>query len=54
MIVIIGKSAGKKKLNEELKKIKHSKVFNASKYSGKIIWNDDPVLYQRNLRDGWD
>ncbi|MFZ4463869.1 MAG: hypothetical protein ACOYN5_08470 [Bacteroidales bacterium] len=53
MVVIINKSAGKKKLNEALRKMKQSKVLKSADYSGKVQWNEDPVEYQKKLRNEW-
>ena len=54
MTVTINKGAGKKKLNEILNKIKHTKKLDAKKHLGKVKWEEDAVAYQRKLRDEWD
>ena len=54
MTVIIKKGAGKKKLDEVLKKIKHTKKLHAHRHLGKVKWDEDALEYQKNLRDGWD
>jgi len=45
MVVIIKKGIGKKKLDEALKSIKHTKKLEAKRHLGKVKWNEDaPAL----------
>ncbi len=54
MTITIKKKAGKEKLNEALKKLKHSKKLNAKRHLGKVKWNEDALEYQKKVRNEWD
>ncbi len=54
MVVIVKKGMGKKKFNEALLKIKHTKKLDAKRHLGKVNWGEDALKYQKKLRDEWD
>ena len=54
MLAVIEKKTGKKKINELIKQFKPVKIFDAKKFAGKINWNEDPVKYQKRIRNEWD
>ena len=54
MVVVIEKKHDKRKINRLLNEIKPTKIFDAKKFAGKIQWNEDPVAYQKRLRNEWD
>jgi hypothetical protein len=54
MIIKVKKGHEKEEIDSILKGIKPRKRFNSRKYLGKVKWNEDPVAYQRRLRDEWD
>ena len=54
MVLIIKKGMEKKELDEALRKIKHSRKFNASLHLGKVKWGEDALAYQKRLRNDWD
>lgn len=54
MVVIVKKGAGKKRLNELLKKFKRTRKFNASYFLGKVKWNEDAFAYQKRVRNEWN
>jgi hypothetical protein len=54
MVVVIEKNSDKQKINELLAKFEPSKVFDAKKFAGKIKWEEDPVTYQKRMRDEWN
>jgi len=54
MVLTVKKGMEKKKLDEALRKIKHSKKLNAKLHLGKVKWGEDALAYQKRLRDGWD
>lgn len=51
MVVILKKTASKKKLVELLKKLKVGEPFNAGKHLGKLKMNIDGLAYQKAIRD---
>jgi hypothetical protein len=53
MVVTIEKEYDKKKINELMKQFKPSKVFDAKKFAGKIKWDEDPLAYQKRIRNEW-
>ncbi|MEN9447773.1 MAG: hypothetical protein RJA25_1063 [Bacteroidota bacterium] len=54
MVLIIKKKYNAKKVNQQLKELKPVKVFDASKFAGKIKWNEDPLTYQKRIRNEWN
>jgi len=54
MVLTLKKGMSKKKLNEVLRKIKHTKKLDAKLHLGKVKWNEDALAYQKRLRDEWD
>ena len=54
MVLTIKKGMEKKKLNEALRKMKHSRKFNAKLHLGKVKWDEDALAYQKRLRNDWD
>jgi hypothetical protein len=54
MIVVIDKTYDKKKVDRLLSEIKPEKLFDARKFAGKIKWDEDPLAYQKRMRDEWD
>jgi hypothetical protein len=43
-----------KTLTDALKKVKPGKRFNAEKHLGKVKWNEDPLEFQKRMRDEWN
>jgi hypothetical protein len=54
MIVVIEKKCSKAKINKLIEEFKPVKLFKATKFAGKINWNEDPVEYQKRIRNEWD
>jgi hypothetical protein len=53
MVIVIKKGESKKSIQNKLRKLKGGKGFPASKFTGKIKIDEDPVAIQRRLRDEW-
>ena len=54
MALKINKIDSPENLTEVLKKLKPVKVFQANKHLGKVKWNEDPLEYQKRIRNEWD
>jgi hypothetical protein len=54
MVVVIEKKYSKAKINKLIEEFKPVKLFEAKKFAGKINWNEDPVEYQKRIRNEWD
>jgi hypothetical protein len=54
MIFTVKKGMSKKKLNDLLRKLKHTKKLVAKRHLGKVKWNEDALEYQKRLRDEWN
>ncbi|MDR2653351.1 MAG: hypothetical protein LBC68_13780 [Prevotellaceae bacterium] len=54
MIVVIEKKYDKKKINQLIKELKPSKIFDPKKFAGKIQWGEDPLSFQKRIRNEWD
>ncbi|HEY0261733.1 MAG TPA: hypothetical protein VGB95_01815 [Chitinophagales bacterium] len=54
MVLIVKKKYNRKKVNELIKEFKPTKVFDPKKFAGKIMWNEEPLAFQKRLRNEWD
>jgi hypothetical protein len=54
MVVVIERKYDKKKINKLIEELKPVKVFDASKFAGKIKWDEDPLEYQKRIRNEWN
>lgn len=54
MLIEITKKTGLAQINATLKKLKPGKQFNSKKHCGKVKWETDGLIYQKNIRDEWD
>jgi hypothetical protein len=54
MVVVIEKQYDKRKINKLIGNLKPVKVFDAKKFAGKVNWEEDPVEYQKRIRNEWD
>jgi len=51
MTIKVKKIRSAKSLAVALNKVKSVKRFNAKKHPGKVKWNEDPLEYQKRIRD---
>lgn len=54
MTIEVNKIRSAKSLTAALSKVKRVKRFDAKKHLGKVIWSEDPLEYQKRVRDEWD
>jgi hypothetical protein len=54
MVIVIEKTHSKKEIDKLISKYKPVKTFDAKKFAGKIKWDEDPVQYQKRIRNEWD
>ena len=54
MSVNVRKIRSAKSLTDALKKVKPVKPFDSQKHLGKIDWGENPVEYQKRIRNEWD
>jgi hypothetical protein len=54
MLLVVEKQVDKRKINQQIKNIKPSKVFVSEKFAGKINWNEEPLEYQQRVRNEWN
>lgn len=54
MTIKIDPNSSEKAIQAALKKVRSTKKLNAAKYFGKIKWDEDPLTFQRSLRDEWN
>jgi hypothetical protein len=54
MLIKPGKKVDKKKLKNALKETSKKKVFQAKKHKGTVEWGEDPLAYQKRIRQEWD
>ena len=53
MSIIIKKIRSAKTLTEALSKVKPAKRFDAKKHLGKVKWDENPLEFQKKLRNEW-
>lgn len=54
MLIKTGKKIDKKKLKNALKETSKKKVFQAKKHKGTVEWDEEPLAYQKRIRQEWD
>jgi hypothetical protein len=54
MLVVVEKKFDKVKINKLISELKPSKVFESAKFAGKIKWNEEPLEYQKRVRNEWN
>ena len=54
MLVVVEKKFDKRKIDKLIEDIKPSKVFISQKFAGKIQWDEEPLEYQKRLRNEWN
>jgi len=54
MTTKVKKIGSAKSLTDALNKVKPVKRFDAKKHLGKVKWNEDPLEYQKRIRDEWN
>jgi hypothetical protein len=54
MVIEIEKKYHKGKVDKELRQLKSRKLFDAKHFAGRISWKEDPLAYQKRVRDEWD
>jgi hypothetical protein len=50
----VKKISSPKNLTEALKRVKPVKTLDAKKHLGKVRWPENPLEYQKRIRDEWD
>ena len=53
MTIEVNKIRSAKSLTAALNKVKRVKQFDAKKHLGKINWGEDPLAYQKRVRNEW-
>ncbi len=53
-VVSIGKNEDIVKVKNRVKNIKSVKAFPAKRFLGKLKLADDPIVYQKQVREEWD
>lgn len=50
----VKKISSPKILTEALKKVKPLKTLDAKRHLGKVKWDENPIEYQKRIRNEWD
>ena len=50
----IKKISSPKSLTAALKRVKPLKTLDAKRYLGKVKWHEEPLEYQKRIRDEWN
>ena len=53
-VVSIGKDENIAKVKDKVKNIKSVKAFPAKRFMGRLKLVDNPILYQKQVREEWD
>jgi len=54
MTTIIKRIRSAKTLTDALNKVKPVKCFDAKRHLGKVKWDEDPLEFQKRIRNEWD
>ena len=52
--VVLERPYSKTKVEKWLSKLDNKKHFDADKFAGKINWNEDPLEFQKKMRNEWE
>lgn len=50
----VEKEYHKAEVDKKLSRRKSKKLFDARRFAGRIAWKEDPLAYQKRIRDEWD
>ncbi len=53
MVIVIRQNTTKKEIQQKIKSLKSSKLFDAKKFAGRINWGEDALKFQKEMRDEW-
>lgn len=54
MVVELRKKYNPREADKMLRKMKPAKLFDSRRFAGKILWSEDPLVYQKRVRNEWD
>ncbi|MDR3251243.1 MAG: hypothetical protein LBT42_06230 [Tannerella sp.] len=54
MVVVIEKKYDRRKINRQIRDMKPAKVFDPTRFAGKIQWDEEPLVFQKRIRDEWN
>ncbi|MPM60802.1 hypothetical protein SDC9_107656 [bioreactor metagenome] len=54
MIIELEKKYNSREIDKILRKMKSKKIFDSRRFAGKILGNEDPLVYQKRVRNEWD
>jgi hypothetical protein len=54
MIIELEKKYNPREMDKMLRKMKSKKLFDARRFAGKILWEEDPLVYQKRVRNEWN
>ena len=54
MIIELEKKYNPREMDKMLRKMKSKKLFDSRRFAGKILWGEDPLVYQKRVRNEWD
>ena len=53
-VVVLERPYSKSKVDSWLSNLDNKKCFDSDKFAGKIIWDEDPLAFQKRLRNEWE
>jgi hypothetical protein len=54
MTVVLEKPYNKAKIDTWFANLHSKRNFDADKFAGQIVWNEDPLAFQKRLRNEWE
>jgi len=54
MVIEIERKQTKHQINKMLGQITPQKLFDANRFAGQVKWEEDPLQYQKRIRNEWN
>jgi hypothetical protein len=54
MVIELEKKYNPREMDKLLRKMKSKKIFDSRCFAGKILCDEDPLIYQKRVRNEWD
>ena len=54
MVIEVERTHSKSQVDKMLRQITPQKLFDARRFAGQVAWEEDPLEYQKRIRNEWN
>ena len=54
MVIEVERTYNKRQIDKILRQITPQKMFDANRFAGQVAWDEDPLEYQKRIRNEWN